>query len=169
MSDAPTTQDSAFWRFSLRFYAAPGVAQACLQLQDECGMDVNVMLYLLFLARTGRLLEDDDVARIDMLSAGWRDNVVRPLRRARRFMKTPPDAFGDPATAALRTEVKRIELEAERLQQLCLERSLPPQRLGSAHADLRRCASHNLAAYMRRLGDFPSAPVETLLRRLHDM
>jgi len=45
-------EESPFWRFSLRFYSRPGVAAACLALQDEAGADVNLMLFLLFLAKT---------------------------------------------------------------------------------------------------------------------
>ena len=36
---------SRFWDFSLEIYAKPGVAQACLALQDECGADVNLLLF----------------------------------------------------------------------------------------------------------------------------
>jgi uncharacterized protein (TIGR02444 family) len=39
--------DDPFWRFSLDLYGRPGVAPACLALQDEAGADVNLVLYLL--------------------------------------------------------------------------------------------------------------------------
>lgn len=168
MSDAASDPQSAFWNFSLRFYAGAGIPAACLQLQDACGIDVNVMLYALFLARSGRLLRAQDIARIEALVADWRDNVVRPLRQARRFMKIPPAPFDNACTAALRTDVKRIELEAERLQQICLERNLPAHSLGTAQPDLRTCARNNLAACAHRLPVLPDGPVEVLLRRLHD-
>lgn len=168
MSDRDLQQASEFWRFSLTFYAGPEVPAACLQLQDDCGVDVNVVLFALFLARAGRLLGEDDMARIEALSSHWRDNVVRPLRLARRFTKSPPPAFDDAGTASLRTEVKRIELEAERLQQLCLERSFPAGTTGTANPDVRYCARHNLAAYAHRMGPLPREPVDVLLRRLHD-
>ncbi|MCC6780369.1 MAG: TIGR02444 family protein [Hyphomicrobiales bacterium] len=160
--------DSTFWRFSLDFYAGPGVPDACLQLQEDCGADVNVVLYALFLARAGRLLDDADIMRIEALSSDWRDHVVRPLRRARRYTKTPPPEFDTAATAALRTDLKRIELEAERLQQLSLERNLPAHDIGTEHSDTGSCASRNLAAYARRLREFPQPAVAVLLRRLGD-
>jgi len=164
----PQPKDSAFWRFSLCFYAGPGIPDVCLQLQDECAADVNVVLYLLFLARAGRLLDGDDIDRIEALVTEWRDNVVRPVRQARRFLKTLPHGFDASSTSALRTDIKRIELETERLQQLSLECNLPPDRIGSAHADTHLCASRNLTAYARRLHDFPPAAVAALLRRLDD-
>jgi len=162
-------QESAFWNFSLRLYARPGVPEACLQLQDECGVDVNVMLYTLYLARSGRAIGTEDVARIEALVEAWRNNVVRPLRQARRFMKQPPSSFDDASTASLRTEVKRIELESERLQQLALERNLPAERLGTPLDDLAACARGNLAAYAQRMGPFRDEPIELLLRRVHDV
>lgn len=36
--------ENPFWRFSCAVYAAPGVAQACLELQDTHGADVNLLL-----------------------------------------------------------------------------------------------------------------------------
>ena len=45
-------QASPFWRFSLRIY--PAVADTCLELQDRFGVDVNVLLFLLFAARNGQ-------------------------------------------------------------------------------------------------------------------
>lgn len=168
MSVPPPPADSAFWRFSLRFYADPGAADACIRLQDACGADVNVLLFVLFLARAGRLLHDDDIARIEAMSAPWRDQVVQPLRQARRCLRTPPAAFDPAATAQLRAEVKRIELEAERLQQLSLERGLPAACIGIEHPDIGACARRNLAAYARRLREFPRPAVAVLLRRLDD-
>ena len=96
MNDAP----SAFWDFSLRFYARPGVAAACLDLQDEAGADVNVVLYLLFLASQGRQLAQTEVAEIDNLVAVWREQVVRPLRSARRHLKNASMTTQPPASSA---------------------------------------------------------------------
>lgn len=165
MSDPTTRTDSAFWRFSLAFYAGSGIPEACLTLQDDCGVDVNVLLYVLFLARAGRQLADEDVARIDALCAQWRDNVVRPLRQARRFTKMPPAPFDGPDAQALRTELKRIELEAEYLQQIALERGLPTLGLGAYNTDVEACARHNLAAYAKHIGPLAPTPVDRLVRR----
>src|SRR6185437_14156316 len=42
-------EGEAFWRFSLAFYAQPGVAAALIELQDRSWRDVNAMLYGLWL------------------------------------------------------------------------------------------------------------------------
>lgn len=114
------------WDFSLSFYALPGVAPACIDLQDRQGIDVNVMLFVLWQGCCGgRLLRAEDVARVDGAIDGWRDEVVRPLRAVRRQLKKPGLAGLHPEAGALRTQVQTAELEAERLQQAILERLAP--------------------------------------------
>src|SRR5204863_9624677 len=81
-------EESPFWRFSLRFYSRPSVAAACLALQDEAGADVNLMLFLLFLAEHKRQVAREDIARLDGTVSAWRDRVVKPLRELRRVLKT---------------------------------------------------------------------------------
>jgi uncharacterized protein (TIGR02444 family) len=137
----------AFWRFSLAFYARPGVADACLRLQDEAQVDINVMLYLLFLAQCGRTLTCTEVARIDQGVAQWRTQVVSALRTIRRRLKTPLGAFEPSLTNALRNGVKRIELDAEHLQQDAMQRLFPPESIGAAQSDRLLAARANLAAY----------------------
>ena len=46
--------EEALWRFSLAFYARPGVAEALIALQDRAGLDVNLMLFALWLGVSGR-------------------------------------------------------------------------------------------------------------------
>jgi uncharacterized protein (TIGR02444 family) len=149
---------SAFWNFSLAFYARPGVADACLELQESCGADVNVVLFLLYLARRGRRLSPDDVERIEAWAAPWRQAVVMPLRGVRRILKTPLGAFGPEATAALRAEVKRIELAAERVQQETLERLALEVALGTPCPDPAACARAHLQLYGERLGAAARGP-----------
>ena len=119
---APGVPQSAFWQFSLAYYARPQVAGACLELQDHAGIDVNLLLYLLFLAAHNREVGRDDVARIDSMVAAWREQVVLPLRNVRRQLKPgiPPCDRTD--TDQLRSAVKRIELDAERIEQESMER-----------------------------------------------
>jgi uncharacterized protein (TIGR02444 family) len=156
-----TASDSAFWRFSLRFYALPHVAPACLALQDEANVDVNLMLFLLFLAESGRAITRDDVARLDAGIAPWRSEVVEPLRALRRRLKS---GIGDVTAATsegLRNMVKKIELEAERLEQGRLENAAPT--LGKPAPRLE-AARANLAAYEAYLGPLPDAPKALILK-----
>ena len=155
-----TANDSAFWRFSLRFYALPDVAPACLALQDEANVDVNLMLFLLFLAENGRAITRDDVARLDASIAPWRTEVVEPLRAIRRRLKSGIGEISAASSEGLRNMVKKIELEAERLEQGRLEKAA--SNLGKP-ADRFLAARANLAAYETYLGRLPKAPKEAIL------
>ena len=160
---------SVLWDFSLRFYALPGVAATCIDLQDRHGVDVNVLLFLLFLAEAGRAVSAEDVARIDSEVRTWRDGVVAPLRMARRNLRTRTSRVDPAAAEALRTNVKRIELEAERLQQETLERSFPSAATGTAAASGTVAARANLAAYASTLGGLPEALLGPLLQAFDAM
>ena len=109
-SAAAAGSQSAFWQFSLAFYARPRVADACLELQDNAGVDVNVMFYLLFIATHQRQVSRDEVARIDALASAWRDHAVLPLRTLRRKLKTGVEPLPVKDTESLRSAVKRLEL-----------------------------------------------------------
>jgi uncharacterized protein (TIGR02444 family) len=117
MAEASTTQDSPFWRFSLGFYRQPGVSDACIALQDEAGVDVNILLFLLWNATLGRTLSQTMVEQVEARIGPWRDATVVPIRALRRALRTPPPVVDPGAAEAFRTQVKRVELEAERLQQ----------------------------------------------------
>mgnify|MGYP001402884278 CR=1 FL=1 len=153
----------SFWDFSLAFYALPGVPDACLELQDRAGVDVNVMLYLLYAALEGRMLAPADVERIEAVARPWRQAVVVPLRSVRRALKEPVGAFEPARSAALRSDVKRIELAAERLQQEALEALVPPVALGSPQSDPVACAGNNLRLYAQRLPCWQAQPAERIL------
>jgi uncharacterized protein (TIGR02444 family) len=111
---------SPFWRFSLATYRQPGVAEACLALQDGFGVDVNVLLFALWLGTQGRRLDDVEMQFVLDEAAGWAGEVVVPLRTVRRRLKDDPPLVAPDAAQAFRTQVKRLELEAERLEQEAL-------------------------------------------------
>lgn len=102
--------EEALWRFCLRVYAAPGVADACQALQDETGADIPLLLAALWSAVEGPgVLDADALTAMDAAVSDWRDNVIRPLRRTRRWMKT-----AGYEAHPLRERVKADELAAER-------------------------------------------------------
>lgn len=159
MSGQGIDRDNAFWDFSLQVYAKPGVAEACLALQDARGQDVNLLLFCCWAASLGRHLTAEEAALLERLSADWREEAVRPLRRARRHLKP---LEGDPAVAALRAKIKACELEAERLQQARLFAALPLE-AGGAEQDPIPVARENLGTLAATRGEAP-LDGETFLR-----
>ena len=124
-ADIDTNQGSPFWRFSLRTYRQPGVADACIALQDECGVDVNVLLFFLWLAADKKLIPALQARAVCEQAGLWRDDVVAPLRTVRRKLKDGSTLVGRDIAELLRTRIKAIELEAERLQQEALYAMVP--------------------------------------------
>jgi len=155
--------DTPFWRFSLSFYRQAGVAEACIALQDGCGVDVNLMLFLLWLAAGGRQLSVENIRELDGAVRGWRDLTIIPIRDVRRELKGAPTLVEAGKQEAFRTRIKAVELEAERLQQEALyarSRSVP----NSTTAPPPAAARANLAGYERMLGTrFAQAAIDRLV------
>jgi uncharacterized protein (TIGR02444 family) len=103
--------NNPLWEFSLALYARPGVAAACIEAQDHCAADVNLLLYAAWLAHQGLALEEMQWRELAVSVAAWRQRVVQPLRALRR------DWQALPAAAALREQIKALELAAEQEQQ----------------------------------------------------
>jgi uncharacterized protein (TIGR02444 family) len=166
---ASTSQGSPFWRFSLGFYRRPGVADACIALQEEAGVDVNLLLFLLWHATLRRQLSCEEVKGLDQYVAPWRNVTVIPLRGVRRALKSPP-ALVPPATAeAFRTRIKAVELEAERLQQEAMHALALTAALGQEVDSTQEAARANVEAYAAMLSvPLPRRAVETLLTALLD-
>ena len=107
-----------FWDFSLSVYGTPGVADACLRLQDEAGLDVNLVLFACWFAGARAApLTDAEMRDVVALTRDWRERVVSPLRQIRRELKGGSEGLPPDAVESFRTEIKRIELASERRQQ----------------------------------------------------
>src|SRR5580658_10643219 len=81
------TETMPFWRFSLHFYRQTGVSDACIALQDECGVDVNLLLFLFWLAAGRQRLSAAEVKKLDDSVRDWRNLTIIPIRDARRKLK----------------------------------------------------------------------------------
>ena len=163
MPETPSNSDTPFWRFSLNFYWQAGVAEACIALQDDCGVDVNLMLFLLWLAANGRQLSADNIKELDQAVRNWRNLTIIPIREVRRQLKGAPTLVEAGKQEAYRTKIKAIELEAERLQQEVL---YARSRFAPHGSEARppAAARANLAAYERLLGvRFPKPAVDSLV------
>jgi uncharacterized protein (TIGR02444 family) len=163
MTEIPTSAETPFWRFSLHFYRQAGVSDACIALQDDCGVDVNLLLFLFWLAAGNRQLSAADVQRLDEAVRGWRDLTIVPIRDARRKLKGAATLVQPQKQEAFRTKIKAIELEAERLQQEALYGLARSGPFGSEAAP-GAAARGNVAAYERVRGaSFPKRAVNTLI------
>ncbi len=157
------TATTPFWRFSLKFYGQTGVSDACIALQDGCGVDVNLLLFLFWLASERQALSAEEVKKLDATIKSWRELTIVPIRDTRRKLKGAK-TFVDPAKQeALRDKVKGVELEAEKLQQEALYAFTQTGPLGKP-SEPPAAARGNVAAFERAMGaSFPKASVDVLL------
>src|SRR6516162_7774056 len=103
MTEAEAQAGSPFWRFSLRFYRGAGVADACIALQDGCGVDVNILLFFLWLATARRYVPRATAQAVCEQAGTWRDDVVVPLRTLRRKLKDGSSLMEGSTTELFRT------------------------------------------------------------------
>ncbi len=121
--DGAPWPDSPFWQFSIEFYGAPGVKQACMSLQDELGLDVNLVLLAAWLARLGRRIDAVLVEPLLAVSDGHQASIMQPLRQARRSLDpSGGEPWLAPHIRAQRRALLAVELQLERVEQVRLER-----------------------------------------------
>lgn len=99
------------WNFALGLYQRPGIEQACLRLQAE-GADVCLLLCAAWLERRAVACNAERCAQLQSLARPWQETVVTPLRGLRLAWREA--AVGDARLGALREQLKKLELEAER-------------------------------------------------------
>jgi len=134
-----TTMSEGFWDFSNRVYRKRNVSLCCLcclcclSLQDLYGLDVNLLLFACWHARSRGLFEPALVEKALTFSSTWADHVVKPLRGARRWMKTQMESCKAPHEEVLsekvldedfhrlREQIKALELQSEKFQEHTLE------------------------------------------------
>ena len=166
-SETPSpSSGSPFWRFSLRFYRQHEVADACIALQEKAGVDVNLLLFLLWHATQKRALSQADVAELERRIAPWRNMTVIPLRTMRRALKSPPTLVAGASAELFRTKIKAVELEAERLQQEAMH-AMAAGIVSEAAPSSEAAARASIAAYENVTGHpFTPAAVDTLIAAL---
>ncbi|KRA97583.1 hypothetical protein ASD83_10705 [Devosia sp. Root685] len=131
------------WPDMCAVYRDPGLATACLEVQERFGADVPLLLVLSLADRAGHGIARYDLEALVVDSQSWRETVIEPLRRARQGMK---GRFNAPAETGLHDDIKRLELEAERLHVQRLAEAFPPSAANGESTALLYLAMRGLAA-----------------------
>ena len=74
-----------FWQDSNAEYQREGVKAACLWLQNEKGLNVNLLLLICWIAKQGVELSPNELEEILAAIANWHDqniSLIRQLRKA---------------------------------------------------------------------------------------
>lgn len=144
------------WDWAVRAYARPGVADACLHLQDHHGANAPLLLAAAWAASIGRRF---DTGAAVALAYDWEHDVGGPLRAARRNLKPGRRGVADAAREGLRAQVKAVELQGERvlldaLEGLALDGDGQPAELAAALAAV--------AGAWAKAGGFPAPPAHEI-------
>lgn len=147
------------WSFSLAFYDRTGVAAALLALQDNASLNVDLVLFAIWLGLSGRgRLDERRVDAAEHAVGPLQLEVIEPLRAHRRRLKR----VIDDDVQRLRENIKLLEIEAERVVLTRLAALSGPvlqadPELGLADAEANLCflvgsgeRSARLAAVIRR-------------------
>ena len=153
-----------FWNFSATLYSEHGVADSCLALQNEHGLDVNLVLFCIWYGKYHGELSSSQLDELLGFSLLWATNVVKPLRQARRWIKQNRDDCQIPARRleSFRERVKKLELEAEQLQQNRLQQ-LVQTNSGISEDNPAGAIQGNLGHYLQCAGVKKS---ESVIRHL---
>ncbi|MGB6977524.1 MAG: TIGR02444 family protein [Gammaproteobacteria bacterium] len=123
MNDTPASlPDHPFWRFSLEVYQQSPASQALLHLQQQYGLNVNIMLFCCWWACSGQgILVLPEIQRLFAKTALWHNQVVVVLRNMRRRLKKPALP---PQVQGWGRMLFQEELFAEHIEQLMLAETL---------------------------------------------
>ncbi|MBE7638282.1 TIGR02444 family protein [Sneathiella sp. P13V-1] len=116
------SERQSFWDFACEVYDNPSVQKVCLELQNEESLDVNCLLFCLWIAASGRgICEDrfwaDLVSKCDL----WQKEILAPLRAVRDSLRSKSFLTQDFSSSELRTGILEKELVAEKHQILWME------------------------------------------------
>jgi uncharacterized protein (TIGR02444 family) len=159
----------SLWEFACDFYGNKPVEEICLDLQNTWSFDVDVLLFCLWSGTVVRVsLDGADWDLILSLSDHWQKDVVTPLRLVRQQLKltSPPGMSED--FQGLRENIKRLELQAERLELEALQDLLIGDRAHPAsplplisHAQ-KHIETYVARALSHRTADISEATKQTL-------
>jgi len=172
----------ALWEYSLKLYSNEEVASACLSLQDRRSLDVNILIFCVWVAASGRgEFEGEELSSALAISENWQEGSVKPLREVRRFLKNGFDPIDARMAADLKRVISESELYAEKLEILALDRLINRPATGSFDQNAcLKAAARNLTTYFQKclendpemkdqsdleivlLGAFPGEEVEDL-------
>ena len=166
------SNDTPLWLFSLNFYSVEGVRESLLAFQDFSAANVNIVLFLLWLASRRKSLSLNEVDEFIGSTNSWNKNVVIPLRKIRQTLKQNDEGIVSENSFLLREKIKTLEFEAEKIEQRTLFDEYNIRSFGKFQTEIGAAARANLKTYEQLLETpFPKPNfeyiVETMVKRLH--
>ena len=165
----------SFKRFALALYGSEGVADACLNLQNQHDLDVNLVLFAAFVGAERRqrfttFSLEAARARVD----AWHREVVQPLRLVRQRLKSGPLPAPNDATGSLRRKLAQLEIEAEVIELDQLGEVIPEVRSPRCTGSAVECATAAIETVIRTyagaaLNDQDREAIDTIAAETHQL
>lgn len=142
-SDKPVIiKDHSLWIFSVELYANEANRQALLFLQEQYQLNINVILAMLWLAKTGRgICETSCLESLLKAVNPWQQLITEALRDLRKHI--------DKKNTELYQSVLDIEIFSEKIQQCVIHDFFSNTKKSVVNSDKKaKDAIHNLQTYL---------------------
>ncbi len=111
--NAIKASESPLWIYAVKQYKSPACAQFLLEAQNEQNLDINILLFIGWLASQQRCLKKPMLVQAH--AHQWQQNVIIPLRDIRKHAKSME-------SEELYPRLLKLELAAEMQELLALFR-----------------------------------------------
>ncbi len=141
---------SDLWNYSTQLWTLPGVEKVCLELQSSFEADANLLLYCCWSGEQQRRLTEENIQSLLSAANSWQ-TVIKPLRESRKLMQKDLIAMPPELVDQTLHNICEMELNAEHMEQLALEKALMQDALPPCNESVIECSLHNLKSYMQSL------------------
>ncbi len=154
-------QSHPFQEFSASLIRKPGVADACLFVRDRYGLNVNLILFCVWVADGGSgSLSIEAATAVVRRIADWEQQVVEPLRDIHRACRHEPLGIPEFLLHTFEPHIETAGVEADRVEQLVLAdfvQSMPVAGADDGRDERAKTAVRSLKAYLSVLEIEPDA------------
>ncbi len=154
-----------FQVYSIALYGRENVEESCLRLQDEYGLDVNVVLFCYWFGAHHGVVGKGLWKRIDEISRTCQSLAIQPLRGFRRDLRSSSqfaDSLSNEQRENAYKRLKTTEIRAELVQQRFMQEACADFETG-AIAEPAEAARRNAEALLQRRGITPNKEIRELL------
>ncbi|MGI1679579.1 MAG: TIGR02444 family protein [Cellvibrionaceae bacterium] len=104
--------ENPLWEFALALYSKPLVEETAIALQNEYGMNVNILIWMCWLEKQGYQIDEEGIEGVERIIQSLHKDFVLPLRALR---KNPQLRDQSELTSNLKNAIQQAELAAEQL------------------------------------------------------
>lgn len=167
--DFPTSE---FWNYSTQIWTLPEVESICLEMQNNFDANVNILLYCCWVGDKKLTLSDDDLQMLLDTIQPWQ-TMIKPLRDSRKMMQQHLIAMPSELIEQTICNMNEMELNAEHMAQLAMEKVLHPDRMSACSSESElECSLQNINTYIKSMegissSDNPMTQISQLLTAIY--